>query len=144
MGKSTEKESRLRSKSPRLIIPIVAVAAILLLLGVSLWLNELNFGRPTMIIRFDKATFGSNGWVTFNLTSFYDVNVTITAVKGYLCCLNGTYLGTVSPSSNKIIPAGGTLSLAVQFQGVTWQTNVRYVFMLSDDHGDKIGAYGTP
>ncbi len=87
------------------------------------------------------VTLGSNGWVTFNMTGAQAFNHVISAVTAVN---ESTYpypqpLGSVSLSSNNVLPAKGNLILSVQFQGVTWQPRVWYAFSILLEGSTRLG-----
>ncbi len=124
----------------RILLPVVAVVTALVLSGVGLWLSnqQCGFCGYTDVIGVNSVTLGSNGWVTFNMSGAFSYNFVISTVKAYNVSSIYPYtpsLGSVSLSSNNVLPPKGKLILSIQFQGITWQPGVKYTLALRDSQG---------
>ncbi len=126
------------------MVLMACIVAIFLVLGaVSLYPGSGLTSAVTAVPRVDGLYFGSNGWVNFLLTNPSSRTASIRSVNAYETnCINATYLATVLVSANNVAPAGGTLSLTVQFQNLNWQSGVKYAFILVDSNGWKYPTTG--
>ncbi len=133
----------LQRKPARIFLLVIVMITVL---AVGLWLGLRpscqGFGCGVSPgLNLAVASFGSNGWVIFNLSNSLNSNlaiisVSVTAYAGS----NATNLGPVSLFSNNVVDSQGTLYLPVHFQGVTWKTGTAYNFHLQASDGYIYGV----